>query len=128
MARALLEPGTLDHPRSGQGLKREVEKFLKPLLKQNDYATALSTLREFKQRDMLRIAARDLARIGDTTEIMLELSNLADVCLDAVHQICSQQLTQRFGTPYHLDANDRWQTHDLLHNRPRQTWRSGTQL
>ncbi|MGZ4964541.1 MAG: bifunctional [glutamate--ammonia ligase]-adenylyl-L-tyrosine phosphorylase/[glutamate--ammonia-ligase] adenylyltransferase [Limisphaerales bacterium] len=106
---ALLEPGALDRPRLAQGLKREVEKWLKPLLKSDDYATALSTLREFKQRDMLRIAARDLARIGDTNDIMLELSNLADVCVEAVYQICWQQLTQRFGSPYHLDADDRWQ-------------------
>src|SRR5262249_25426243 len=51
----------------------------------------------------------DLARIGDISQIMLELSNLADVCLDAVHQICFQQLTGRFGAPFHLDAGDHWQ-------------------
>ncbi|MDB6057056.1 MAG: glnE, partial [Verrucomicrobiales bacterium] len=105
---ALLEPGALEHPRLAQGLKREVEKWLKPLLKADDYATALSTLREFKQRDMLRIAARDLGRVANTTEIMLELSNLADVCTEAVYQICWQQLTQRFGSPFHLDADERW--------------------
>jgi len=107
---ALLEPGVLDHPRVAQGLNREVEKWLKPLLKADDYTTAFSTLREFKQRDMLRIAARDLARLGDSSDIMLELSNLADVCVDAVHDICWQQLTQRFGSPYHRDADDRWQS------------------
>jgi glutamate-ammonia-ligase adenylyltransferase len=105
---ALLEPGALEHPRAAQGLKREVDKWLRPLLKADDYATAFSTLREFKQRDMLRIAARDLARLADSTDIMLELSNLADVCVDAVHAICWQQLTQRFGAPYHLDVDDRW--------------------
>jgi [glutamine synthetase] adenylyltransferase / [glutamine synthetase]-adenylyl-L-tyrosine phosphorylase len=105
----LLEPGTLEQPRPAQGLKREVEKFLKPLLKTDDYSTALSKLREFKQREMLRIAARDLARVAATMDITLELSNLADVCLESVYQICSQQLTKRFGTPYHLDADERWQ-------------------
>jgi glutamate-ammonia-ligase adenylyltransferase len=42
-------------------------------------------------------------------EIVGEISDVADVCLDAVFKICWQQLTERFGTPYHLDANGRWQ-------------------
>ncbi|MBI3192144.1 MAG: glutamate-ammonia-ligase adenylyltransferase, partial [Pedosphaera parvula] len=32
----------------------------------------------------------------------------ADVCLDAVYQICRRQLTERVGEPYHQDAEGRW--------------------
>ena len=58
---------------------------------------------------MLRIAARDLARLGDAVEITREISDLADVCLDAVWRICRQQFTERFGQPYHQDADGNWQ-------------------
>ena len=107
-------PQTLDaqllrHPRQEQGLRREVNAWLKALLHARDHAAALTRLRLFKQREMLRIAARDLARLGNTTEITREISDVADVCLDAVFQVCRSQFTERFGQPYHLDAQGYWQ-------------------
>ncbi len=106
---SLLEVERIKFPRQKQGLLREINEFLKPALAANDYATALTRLREFKQREMLRIATRDLARLSELTEIIGELSNVADVCLDAVWQICQQQLIGRYGQPYHQDAEGRWQ-------------------
>src|SRR5262249_16913977 len=70
---------------------------------------ALRHLRDFKQREMLRIAARDLARFGNLSEITQEISDVADVCLDAAWQICHQQLTERLGAPYHQDTKGQWQ-------------------
>ncbi len=107
-------PQTLDaellrHPRQEQGLRREVDGWLGQLLTSRDYATALTRLRQFKQREMLRIAARDLARLGNTTEITREISDVADVCLDAVYQVCGRQFTERFGQPYHPDSEGYWQ-------------------
>ena len=58
---------------------------------------------------MLRIAARDLARLGKLPEIMQEISDVADVCLDAVWQVCYRQLAGRYGQPWHQDAGGRWQ-------------------
>ncbi len=59
---------------------------------------------------MLRIGTRDLARLGELKEILEEISNVAaDVVLEAVWQICWLQLEQRYGRPYHLDAEGRWQ-------------------
>ena len=55
----------LKFPRRAQGFQHEVEGGLKPQLEARDYAGALAELRRFKQREMLRIAARDLARLGD---------------------------------------------------------------
>ncbi len=80
-----------------------------PLLAASDYNAALARLREFKQREMLRIAARDLARLGKLTEILQEISDVADVCLDAVWQVCHQQLAGRYGQTWHQDAGGRWQ-------------------
>ncbi len=104
-----LDAELLRHPRQEQGLRREVDAWLKPLIEARDFTTAFVQLRLFKQREMLRIAARDLARLGNVTEITREISGVADVCLEAMYRICRKQFTERFGQPYHLDASERWQ-------------------
>ena len=105
----LLEPGFLNFPRRDQGLRREIGRWLEPLLQRNDYEAAFACLRQFKQREMLRIAARDLARLADALEITREISQVADASLDTVFRLCHQSLTQRLGRPFHLDASGRWQ-------------------
>src|SRR5262245_27010498 len=52
-----LDPALLRHPRQEQGLRREVNGWLWPLVDSHDYPAALTRLRLFKQREMLRIAA-----------------------------------------------------------------------
>src|SRR4051812_45745724 len=49
--------GSFDYPRQEQGLRRDVDSFLKPSLAAGDHEPALAKLREFKQREMVRIAA-----------------------------------------------------------------------
>jgi [glutamine synthetase] adenylyltransferase / [glutamine synthetase]-adenylyl-L-tyrosine phosphorylase len=100
----LLGPDSLVYPRREQGLRREAEQ----LLRREEFSAALGRLRQFKQREMLRIAARDLARLGNVFEITGELSDLADVCLQAVHRLCEGQLVRRFGRPFHLDSQEQW--------------------
>ncbi len=104
----LLSPENLHHARQEQGLRREVEAWLRPAWRARDYANAFSKLRQFKQEEMARIAARDLARLGNGPEITREISNVADVCLGAVLQLCWQQLAERFGQPYHQDPEQGW--------------------
>lgn len=99
----------ITHPRRLQGFRREVEKFMKPALAHHEFALALMRLRQFKQREMLRIAARDLSRVAHAVEITREISDVADVCLECVWQICLAQFTGRFGRPYHPDPSGRWQ-------------------
>src|ERR1700677_5220658 len=106
---SVLTPELLAHPRREQGLRREVNEWLAPLLSARDFPAGVMQLRQFKQREMLRIAARDLARIAALPDIIRELSDVADVCLNSVFQLCHQQLTGRFGRPYHQDADGRWQ-------------------
>ncbi len=98
----------LKFPRRKQGLQHQVNGVLQPLLEQRDYAAALARVREFKQHEMLRIGARDLARLGQLPEILQEISDVADVCLDSVWRVCHSQLVERFGRPYHQDASGRW--------------------
>ena len=106
---SLLEPEVLKFPRRKQGMRSEVARWLRPLLASSDFGTALMRLREFKQREMLRIAGRDLARLGNLPEIIQDISDVADVCLDGVWQVCYRQLTARHGQPWHQDAGERWQ-------------------
>jgi [glutamine synthetase] adenylyltransferase / [glutamine synthetase]-adenylyl-L-tyrosine phosphorylase len=98
----------LAHPRRAQGLRAEVEEWFAPSLQTGSYTEALANLRRFKQREMIRIAARDLARLGPATEIIEEISDVADVCLSAVLRLCHQQLTARFGSPFEEDASGAW--------------------
>ena len=106
---SVLEAGRLKFPRRAEGFQREVEGWLKPELAARDYKGALTELRRFKQREMLRIAARDLARLGNVIEITREISDVADVCLNTVWRICRQQFFEKFGQPYHQDAEGHWQ-------------------
>ena len=104
-----VEPAALKYPRRKQGLRQELARVIKPLIDEADYSPALGRVREFKEREILRIGARDLARLADVREITRELSDLADVCLESVWQVCLLQLTQRHGRPYHPDAAANWQ-------------------
>ncbi len=104
----LLAPESLQHPRRPQGLRRELAGCLAALPDPGGQPAAFEELRRFKQREMLRIGARDLARLADVREITLELSNAADACLDAVLRLCAAELNARRGRPYHQDAQGRW--------------------
>ncbi len=105
---SVLEPDALQFPRRKHGLQNELLGALKPLLKAGDFTGALSEVRGFKQRELLRVAARDLARIGRLSEIIQEISDVADVCLEGVWRICHQQLAQRHGRPWQRDENGAW--------------------
>jgi glutamate-ammonia-ligase adenylyltransferase len=105
----LLDLAGLRHPRSLPGVQREVNDWLEPLLAKRDYSAAFAQLRLFKQRELLRIAACDLARFGRAPDIARELSALAQVCLQAVYRLCYQQLAERFGQPWHPDPDNNWQ-------------------
>jgi glutamate-ammonia-ligase adenylyltransferase len=106
---SVLDLEQLKYPRRADGVRREIEDGLKPKLEARDYTGALAGLRRFKEREMLRIAARDLARLSNVVEITREISDLADACLDAVWRICRPQFTGRFGQPFHQDADGNWQ-------------------
>ncbi len=105
---ASLEPELLQQPRHKAGLLREIADWILPLRKAGDYGAAFGRLRHFKQREMLRIAARDLAGLGDVATITREISDVADVCLGHVFDLCRQRLTEKFGQPHHQDAAGEW--------------------
>jgi glutamate-ammonia-ligase adenylyltransferase len=104
----MLHPELLQNSRREQGLRREVNEWLEPALQEGSYAEALAKLRLFHRRELVRLAARDLSRLALTSELTLELSNLADVCLGTVLRICLQQHVQRLGRAYHQNSEEEW--------------------
>src|SRR5437773_5144299 len=72
----VVAPQNLGFARRKEGVLSEAESAVESLLPAKDYTLALGRLRQFKQREMLRIGARDLARLGHTVEIIQEISDL----------------------------------------------------
>jgi [glutamine synthetase] adenylyltransferase / [glutamine synthetase]-adenylyl-L-tyrosine phosphorylase len=56
-------------------------------------------LRLFRQREMIRIAIRDLAGLADLNATLLDLSNLADTCIGQALDYLHKHLCLTWGTP-----------------------------
>ncbi len=109
----VLNPELLREPRQSQGLRRDLARLLGSTPSPALLRDVLQQLRLFKQRELLRIATRDLSRLGSTMEITQELSDLSDLCLDTVYRLQREQLTQKLGTPWHQDGRGNWQPTDF---------------
>jgi glutamate-ammonia-ligase adenylyltransferase len=99
----------LREPRRKSGLQADWRERARSFRDARDAGDVLAAVRQFKQREALRIAARDLNRLSDVAEITRELSDLGDVCLQVVWEHCVRQHTERFGAPFHQDSQARWQ-------------------
>jgi glutamate-ammonia-ligase adenylyltransferase len=95
-------------PARRKELCSEINEWLGPLIGERSFATAFTRLRHFKQRQMLRSAARDLASLATVPEIIQEISDIADVCLESAWRLCHLQLVERYGEPFHQDASGGW--------------------
>jgi glutamate-ammonia-ligase adenylyltransferase len=57
----------------------------------------LRTLRQHKQKEFLRIGARDLSLSAPVEETMRELTALAEASLDAAYRFCKREVERDFG-------------------------------
>ncbi len=64
-----------------------------------------AALRAFRQREMVRIAWRDLTGTGSLESTMAEVSALADACVDAALTRHAEWLAARYGNPRDADGN-----------------------
>ncbi len=64
-----------------------------------DEAAFFRSLRLFRKREMLRIALRDLLNRADLRETVEDLSDLAEVCLEAAYEWAGRALSARHGRP-----------------------------
>ncbi|HUJ10717.1 MAG TPA: bifunctional [glutamate--ammonia ligase]-adenylyl-L-tyrosine phosphorylase/[glutamate--ammonia-ligase] adenylyltransferase [Verrucomicrobiae bacterium] len=83
----LIAPQTLEQPREKTWLAAELTRLLLPIRIPTQKYDAI---RRFRRRETLRIGARDLIGRASVEETTMELSNLADVCLQAVFEIARE--------------------------------------
>ncbi len=98
-------------PRRKAGLVHERDQALANLdvASTTEATRALDELHNLRLRELLRIGARDLARLGTLPEIVLELSNAADVFMEGILEIVRKQHIERFGSPWHQDPDGAWE-------------------
>lgn len=70
-----------------------------------DQAELMSNLRQFRCREMVRIAWRDLAGWADLAETLMDLSLLADACIQYALAFLYQQACELRGTPMLADGS-----------------------
>ena len=64
-----------------------------------DEASLLLHLRQYRNRQQVRIIWRDLIRQAELSETCRDLSAMADACIDVAYHWLYQQHCQLFGTP-----------------------------
>lgn len=69
-----------------------------------DEASLMLVLRQFRRREMVRIAWRDLAGWSELSETLTELSWLADACIQFALDFLYQQACEKRGTPLLADG------------------------
>ncbi len=67
-----------------------------------------SVLRKFKKREYIRIGLRNLLGKADFKETARDISNLADVCLQAAYEHADRELRKKYGSPSYQDADGNW--------------------
>ncbi|MGD8570747.1 MAG: bifunctional [glutamate--ammonia ligase]-adenylyl-L-tyrosine phosphorylase/[glutamate--ammonia-ligase] adenylyltransferase, partial [Gammaproteobacteria bacterium] len=69
-------------------------------------STLHQRLRRFRNRELVRIAWRDIGGHADLLQTMFELSSLADACIVETLQVLHRWLTVDLGHPQDRDGND----------------------
>ena len=59
----------------------------------------IKTMREFRTKELLRITLRDILKKADLVDIMLELSDLADVIIEYSLELVRKSLSEIYGAP-----------------------------
>jgi glutamate-ammonia-ligase adenylyltransferase len=67
-------------------------------------AQLLVVLRRFRCRHLVRIAWRDLVGWAETRETLMDLSNLADTCIEFAHDQSYRELVARHGVPHGAES------------------------
>lgn len=96
--RAMFKKGELDSSKSLEQYRIELDGLLAELPAAND-AALMQCLRQYRQRQMYRIAWRDLAGLADTMETLANLTDLAETCVDLALEVLYQDQCQALGTP-----------------------------
>ncbi|MFT5393546.1 MAG: glutamate-ammonia-ligase adenylyltransferase, partial [Gammaproteobacteria bacterium] len=94
----LLDARTLYQPPGREELHGDLQEQLKAV-DEGDVEREMATLRQFRQRQMLRVAAADIAGAVPLMIVSDHLSNIAEVCLIEVLRLAQRDITARHGQP-----------------------------
>lgn len=97
----LLDPNTLYQPTATDAYRDELRQYLLRV-PEEDEEQQLEALRQFKQAQMLRVAAADIAGTLPVMKVSDHLTWLAEAIIDAVVQQAWVQMVSRYGQPKHL--------------------------
>ncbi len=96
MLKQLLDSGVLERSYTEGEL---YERIGKALPTQTSEPELMSLLRRLRRAEMVRIAWRDLTGAANLQETLMDLSMLAQACVEYALQWCYAQACQRFGEP-----------------------------
>ncbi|MFI3187975.1 bifunctional glutamine synthetase adenylyltransferase/deadenyltransferase [Crenothrix sp. D3] len=95
----LIESGNLTRSYSSDYYTTQLKQ-----LAVTDEAELMKALRDFRRREMVRIAWRDLAGWSELSETLTELSWLADACIQTALDFLYSQACEKRGTPLLADG------------------------
>ncbi|AMG55765.1 bifunctional [glutamate--ammonia ligase]-adenylyl-L-tyrosine phosphorylase/[glutamate--ammonia-ligase] adenylyltransferase [Citrobacter amalonaticus] len=101
----LLDPNTLYQPTATDAYRDELRQYLLRV-PEDDEEQQLEALRQFKQTQLLRIAAADIAGTLPVMKVSDHLTWLAEAMIDAVVQQAWLQMVARYGQPTHLTERE----------------------
>ncbi|MDH5355882.1 MAG: bifunctional [glutamate--ammonia ligase]-adenylyl-L-tyrosine phosphorylase/[glutamate--ammonia-ligase] adenylyltransferase, partial [Gammaproteobacteria bacterium] len=93
----LIQTGDLDHLFDRKTLAQNLQLQLDNVL--DDTELELDVLRLFKREQTIVIATAELAEEISTLEACQHLSELAEILLEAVYQLASKSIKQKYGEP-----------------------------
>jgi glutamate-ammonia-ligase adenylyltransferase len=96
----LAQPALLLYARGKNGLYLEVCETLRNT---SEMEETKNLLRRFRKWEYVRIMLRDLLGQAELPEITQDISDLADVCLQAAHDVCDRDLREKYGIPMFTD-------------------------
>lgn len=94
----LLDPRTLYAPLARAALAQELQRSLHAA-PAHDLEQQMDALRHFRQAQMLRVAATQIAQTPDALVVCAHLSDIAEVVLQAVLELAWRQLVAKHGRP-----------------------------
>ncbi len=101
----LSRPETLTKSKSKDVLMRD---FYEMAGKESQGKSLFSALRKFKKREYIRIGLRDLLGKVSFQETVEDISNLADVCLQAAYEHAERELRKKYGRPVYQSVDGSW--------------------
>jgi glutamate-ammonia-ligase adenylyltransferase len=103
MLRRLLENADLDRSYTEGELFERIGKALPTQVPESE---VMSILRRLRRAEMVRIAWRDLSGAADLQETLVDLSMLAQACVEHALQWCYREACERFGEPRDSDGKN----------------------